>query len=170
MAKTWQDNTALINGLWPTVSWSPEERGLWHDELAERNQDWLHQALKAVAKNYATPKPTLKWVVTELDNIKRSNEAVTHSYIQDARKEKDEEIERLSREVAKERIGMIKLLDELPPSLVLHAVGEVAKVVGLKINTEEEFTEWSSLALGCTVVALERMAANRENERDVQDG
>lgn len=168
MPKTWKDNAALINGLWPTVSWTDQEKQLWHKELSSSNQDWVHRALQVVAKKYSASKPTLKWVLTEIRNIKYEYESVTRSNLKEIADEKERELEQMRIQVEKERQDMIGLLQDLPPQMVEAAAKNVRAVVGLTIDTDQDISEWSSLALGCTVVALERMAT--ENERNRHNG
>lgn len=164
--KTWKDNAALINGLWPTVSWTDEEKRLWHDELSKTNQDWVHRALQKVAKKYSASKPTLKWVLAEIRAIKYENESVNRSNLKELADEKERELEILRVQVEKERQDMIGLLQDLPQPMVEEATKNVRNVVGLDIDMDQDISEWSSLALGCTVVALERMATQSERNRN----
>ena len=56
---TWIENKAKINGLWPQVSWTEEERNLWSSKLESLDQVTLSKALEEVATQYASQKPAL---------------------------------------------------------------------------------------------------------------
>ena len=61
--RTWDDNRASINQLWPQCSWSDEERRLWHDDLHSLDQAMLYDALRNVKRNHDTLYPQLKWIL-----------------------------------------------------------------------------------------------------------
>lgn len=61
--RTWDDNRAAINQLWPQCQWSEEERRLLHDDLGSLDQAVLYDALRNVKRNYDTLYPQLKWML-----------------------------------------------------------------------------------------------------------
>jgi hypothetical protein len=61
--RTWDDNRASINQLWPQCQWTEEERRLLGDDLAALDQDVLYDALRNVKRNHDTLYPQLKWML-----------------------------------------------------------------------------------------------------------
>lgn len=61
--RTWDENRATINQLWPQCQWTEEERRLLSDDLASLDQDVLYDALRNVKRNHDTLYPQLKWML-----------------------------------------------------------------------------------------------------------
>jgi hypothetical protein len=61
--RTFDDNKAAINQLWPTVKFTDEERKLWRDDLASLDQDVLYDAIRNAKRTHDGPWPQLKWVL-----------------------------------------------------------------------------------------------------------
>ena len=77
--KTWDENRASINQLWPTFVFTDAEKQLWHDDLSGLDQDVLHDAIRNVKRTRDTQWPQLKWMLDgyrELAHSKR--QAKTH--------------------------------------------------------------------------------------------
>ena len=74
MTRTWDDNRAAINQLWPVMQFTEEEKKLWCDDLSSLDQDTLYDAIRNVKRNKDSLYPQLKWVLDafrELDHAKR---------------------------------------------------------------------------------------------------
>lgn len=69
--RTWDQNRAAINQLWPHCKWTDEERGLWHDDLHRLDQVVLYDAIKNVKRNNESMYPQLKWVREEYRELHR---------------------------------------------------------------------------------------------------
>jgi hypothetical protein len=69
--RTWDQNRAAINQLWPQCVWTDEERRLWHDDLHRLDQDVLYDAIKNVKRNNESMYPQLKWVRDEYRHLYR---------------------------------------------------------------------------------------------------
>ena len=78
--RTWEQNKTTINQLWPTCSFTDEEKRLWGDDLGSLDQDVLYDAIRNVKRTRDTQWPQLKWMLDayrELGHAKR--QAKTHS-------------------------------------------------------------------------------------------
>jgi hypothetical protein len=78
--RTWEQNKTTINQLWPTCSFTDEEKRLWGDDLGSLDQDTLYDAIRNVKRTRDTQWPQLKWMLDayrELSHAKR--QAKTHS-------------------------------------------------------------------------------------------
>lgn len=69
--RTWEENKAAINQLWPTVKFTDEERNLWRDDLSGLDQSSLYDAIRNVKRTHDNPWPQLKWVLDEYREIAR---------------------------------------------------------------------------------------------------
>jgi hypothetical protein len=69
--RTWDQNRAAINQLWPQCVWTDEERRLWHDDLHRLDQDVLYDSIKNVKRNNESMYPQLKWVRDEYRHLYR---------------------------------------------------------------------------------------------------
>lgn len=77
--RTWDQNKTSINQLWPTCSFTDEEKRLWSDDLSGLDQDVLYDAIRNVKRTRDTQWPQLKWMLDayrELSHAKR--QAKTH--------------------------------------------------------------------------------------------
>lgn len=78
--RTWDENKTAINQLWPTCSFTDEEKRLWHEDLSVLDQETLYDAIRNVKRSRDTQWPQLKWILDayrELAHAKR--QAKTHS-------------------------------------------------------------------------------------------
>jgi hypothetical protein len=78
--RTWEQNKTTINQLWPTCSFTDEEKRLWGDDLGSLDQDLLYDAIRNVKRTRDTQWPQLKWMLDayrDLSHAKR--QAKTHS-------------------------------------------------------------------------------------------
>lgn len=78
--RTWEQNKTTINQLWPTCSFTDEEKRLWSEDLGSLDQDTLYDAIRNVKRSRDTQWPQLKWMLDayrELSHAKR--QAKTHS-------------------------------------------------------------------------------------------
>ena len=78
--RTWEQNKTSINQLWPTCSFTDEEKRLWGDDLGSLDQDVLYDAIRNVKRSRDTQWPQLKWMLDayrELSHAKR--QAKTHA-------------------------------------------------------------------------------------------
>lgn len=79
--RTWDTNRQTINQLWPLMTFTDEEKRLWHDDLSGLDQAVLYDAIRNVKRNNDTNYPQLKWVRDEyrvldrLRNVRRSASA-----------------------------------------------------------------------------------------------
>ena len=72
--RTWDQNKTSINQLWPTCSFTDEEKRLWSDDLSSFDQDVLYDAIRNVKRTRDTQWPQLKWMLDayrELAHAKR---------------------------------------------------------------------------------------------------
>lgn len=73
--RTWDDNRTVINQLWPTYTFTDEERRLWHDDLSGKDQAVLYDAIRNAKRSHETPWPQVKWIhdaYRELDIARRA--------------------------------------------------------------------------------------------------
>jgi hypothetical protein len=80
--RTWEDNRAAINQLWPQCKWTDEERRLLSDDLSGLDQDVLYDALRNVKRSRDSLYPQLPWMLQsyrELFSAKRSAMKATTS-------------------------------------------------------------------------------------------
>jgi len=78
--RTWEQNKTTINQLWPTCTFTDEEKRLWSEDLGSLDQDVLHDAIRNVKRSRDTQWPQLKWMLDayrELSHAKR--QAKTHA-------------------------------------------------------------------------------------------
>lgn len=78
--RTWEQNKTTINQLWPTCTFTDEEKRLWGDDLGSLDQDTLYDAIRNVKRSRDTQWPQLKWMLDayrELSHAKR--QAKTHA-------------------------------------------------------------------------------------------
>ncbi len=69
--RTWDDNKTAINGLWPMMQLTDEEKRLWHDDLQPLDQVVLYDAIRNVKRNNDTLYPQLKWMRDEYRTLHR---------------------------------------------------------------------------------------------------
>ena len=75
--RTWDDNRAAINQLWPQCQWTDEERRLWHDDLHALDQPMLYDALRNVKRNNDTLYPQLKWILDSYRELASARKRAT---------------------------------------------------------------------------------------------
>jgi len=63
MTRTWDENRAAINQLWPMAKLTDEERRLWHEDLGGLEQATLYDAVREVKRTRDSLYPQLKWVL-----------------------------------------------------------------------------------------------------------
>lgn len=63
--RTWDENKSAINQLWPTHSWTEEERRLLVDDLGGLDQPTLYDAIRNTKRKHDTPFVHLKWFLDE---------------------------------------------------------------------------------------------------------
>lgn len=71
MNRTWDMNRQAINQLWPMMTFTDEEKRLWHDDLSGVDQGVLYDALRNVKRNNDSNYPHLKWVRDEYRVLSR---------------------------------------------------------------------------------------------------
>lgn len=69
--RTWDENRQAINQLWPLMTFTDEEKRLWHDDLAGLNQDVLYDAIRNVKRANDSNYPHIKWVREEYRGLER---------------------------------------------------------------------------------------------------
>jgi len=60
--RTWDENRASINALWPRAEHTDEERRLWHEDLAGLDQGVLYDAIREAKRTHESLFPQIKWV------------------------------------------------------------------------------------------------------------
>lgn len=78
--RTWDQNKTTINQLWPTCTFTDEEKRLWSEDLGSLDQETLYDAIRNVKRSRDTQWPQLKWMLDayrELAHAKR--QAKTHN-------------------------------------------------------------------------------------------
>tara|TARA_S200002703_G_scaffold90203_2_gene77806 strand:+ start:115 stop:630 length:516 start_codon:yes stop_codon:yes gene_type:complete len=165
---TWETNRQRINGLWSQASWTPEEKFIWHDALSELNQQRLWKALQVVAKKYSSPKPSIKWVLTEYQRILDDEEAKAIAEKREKTQEYDDEKDRrMMDEVRRDQKMMRSRLKELDSESLERAARLATLVTGLPVSLDIQIDEWSNMAVGCTFAALENLRnENQQNRSD----
>jgi hypothetical protein len=71
MTRTWEDNRAAINQLWPASTFTEEERRLWSDDLSGKDQAILYDAIRNAKRGHDSVYPQLKWVLDEYRELAR---------------------------------------------------------------------------------------------------
>ena len=69
--RTWDENRAAMNQLWPTHVWTEEELRLVRQDLSPLDQDILWDAIRNAKRNHDTPFVHLKWLLDEYRSISR---------------------------------------------------------------------------------------------------
>lgn len=75
MNRTWDENRAAINQLWPIVQFTEEEKRLWCDDLSGLDQDMLYDAIRNAKRNHDAVYPQLKWILDayrDLNSMRRA--------------------------------------------------------------------------------------------------
>jgi hypothetical protein len=75
--RTWEDNKAAMNQLWPTHIWQEEEKKLLNDDLSPLDQDTLYDAIRNVKRHRDTPFVHLKWFLDEYRSLCASKKHAT---------------------------------------------------------------------------------------------
>jgi hypothetical protein len=78
--RTWSDNKQTINQLWPTCSFTDEEKRLWHDDLGSLDQDVLYDAIRNVKRSRDTQWPQLKWMLDAYRELSHAKRQATRHY------------------------------------------------------------------------------------------
>jgi hypothetical protein len=131
--KTWDDNRSAVNGLWPMMQLSDEEKKLWHDDLSPLDQGVLYDAIRNVKRNNETLYPQLKWIRDEYRTLHRMKS------LQDRRANPDQQFRQVVRIDRREDEKMAKELtdyiDSCTPSDWQDAVDLISNKAGeLKIE------------------------------------
>jgi hypothetical protein len=63
--RTWDENRAAINQLWPVATFTEEEKKLWSDDLSSLDQVTLYDAIRNAKRTHDSVYPQLKWVLDE---------------------------------------------------------------------------------------------------------
>jgi hypothetical protein len=145
---TWIENKAKINGLWPQVSWTEEERNLWSDKLESLDQVTLCKALEEVATQYAAQKPALKWVLGEYKAL-RANEPMkmAHDHLEDDALYVGENMEKIHK--MREKIGALTSDDKERVRV------RCKSVLGIDVDFEKPLEEWSNFSTAMVAAAIE---------------
>lgn len=69
---TWDENKALINGLWPQHEFTPEEGELFRSDLASLDQEMLADAIRNTKRHHDTAWIHLKWLLDEYRQLKQA--------------------------------------------------------------------------------------------------
>jgi hypothetical protein len=76
MSRTWQENSATINGLWPQCQWTDAEIELWRSDLSGLDQDLLFDALRNVKRSRDSLYPQLPWVLAAYRELDAARKAI----------------------------------------------------------------------------------------------
>jgi negative regulator of sigma E activity len=63
--RTWDENRAAINQLWPVATFTEEEKKLWSDDLSRLDQVTLYDAIRNAKRTHDSVYPQLKWVLDD---------------------------------------------------------------------------------------------------------
>ena len=78
--RTWDQNKSAINQLWPTCTFTDEEKRLWGDDLSCLDQELLYDAIRNVKRTRDTQWPQLKWMLDAYRELSHARkQAKTHS-------------------------------------------------------------------------------------------
>jgi len=69
--RTWDENREAVNGLWPMMQLTSEEKKLWHDDLSPLDQVVLYDAIRNVKRSHDTLYPQIKWIRDEYRTLHR---------------------------------------------------------------------------------------------------
>jgi hypothetical protein len=136
--RTWDDNKTAINGLWPMMQLTDEEKRLWHDDLEPLDQVVLYDAIRNVKRNNDTLYPQIKWVREEYRTLHRMRQ------LSDRRANPSGEPRKLVRidKKADEKMAndLRSYIDECTPGQWREAVDLIAdKAAELKIELATAF-------------------------------
>ena len=136
--RTWEDNKTAINGLWPMMQLTDEEKRLWHDDLQPLDQAVLYDAIRNVKRNNDTLYPQLKWMREEYRTLSRMKT------LQDKRSNPDREprqIVKISKRDDERMAQDIRTyIDECTPGQWQEAVDFISdKAAELKIELATAF-------------------------------
>jgi hypothetical protein len=73
--RTWDENRAAINQLWPVAQFTEEEKRLWNDDLSGLDQDTLYDSIRNAKRTHDSIYPQLKWIrdaYRDLDALRRA--------------------------------------------------------------------------------------------------
>lgn len=73
--RTWDDNRAAINQLWPMVQFTDEEKRLWSEDLSRLDQVVLYDAIRNVKRTRDSLYPQLPWVLAEYRDLLRARKS-----------------------------------------------------------------------------------------------
>jgi hypothetical protein len=73
--RTWDQNRAAINQLWPMAQFTDEEKRLWNEDLCRLDQVVLYDAIRNVKRTRDSLYPQLTWVMTEYRDLMRVRRA-----------------------------------------------------------------------------------------------
>lgn len=73
--RTWDQNRAAINQLWPMAQFTDEEKRLWNEDLCRLDQVVLYDAIRNVKRTRDSLYPQLPWVMTEYRDLMRVRRA-----------------------------------------------------------------------------------------------
>ena len=131
--RTWDENRVAINGLWPLMEFSAEEKRLWHDDLSGLNQDVLYDAIRNVKRNNDTNYPQLKWLRDEYRVLERLRNFSTTTKTPDGEPRKTVKIDAASD--ARMRDELRAVIESATPSQTDEIVDLIAgKAHDLKIE------------------------------------
>tara|TARA_R100001463_G_scaffold111999_1_gene166970 strand:+ start:2845 stop:3321 length:477 start_codon:yes stop_codon:yes gene_type:complete len=144
---TWIENKAKINGLWPQVSWTEQERNLWSSKLESLDQVTLSKALEEVATQYASQKPALKWVLGEYKAM-RANEPMNmaHQELEDDALYVGENMEKIEE--------MRKEIKALTPDEQERVKNRCKSVLGIDVDFEKPLDQWSNFSTAMVAAAI----------------
>lgn len=77
--RTWDENKALINGLWPQHEFTPEEGELFRGDLGSLDQEMLADAIRNTKRNHDTAWIHLKWLLDEYRQLKQAKARAVHT-------------------------------------------------------------------------------------------
>lgn len=69
--RTWDQNRAAINQLWPMAQFTDEEKRLWNEDLCRLDQVVLYDTIRNVKRTHDSLYPQLKWMLDEYRNLAR---------------------------------------------------------------------------------------------------
>jgi len=149
--RTWDENRSVINQLWPTYTFTDEERRLWHDDLSGKDQAVLYDAIRNAKRSHETPWPQVKWIHDAYRELDLARRAVTRQQRAKEPKLDLRIVESEDRRLADEFIAMIDLaspsdfeqiehhvLDKLPKSVQPRAKAALHEMMNAPTKAECE--------------------------------
>tara|TARA_R110001592_G_scaffold122620_3_gene329573 strand:+ start:17657 stop:18094 length:438 start_codon:yes stop_codon:yes gene_type:complete len=143
---SFEANKRKINGLWPLVDWTDEERDLWTRRLQHLVQPWLDEALDEVATSYAVKKPHLKWVMD------------AYLKVRDAHRGPGKTGDPIEEGItASDRSTMIDRIESMTDAEKEEVKRKLKMTCDVQVDFSQDLAEWKNFTMAMVLAALEHI-------------